>query len=100
MRLFERAPETILWRYPLLVPSEQRGALLEALWAEGVFEATRWYPSLQPMRRALAPDLPITPTRTADQFAEQIVNLPLSPETDRTLAARAAEIVLDYFGRL
>jgi dTDP-4-amino-4,6-dideoxygalactose transaminase len=92
-----RPPNTILWRYPLLVPAHLRSEILAELWSAQIFEATRWYPSLQPMRRALAPDLPATPTPAADHFAGEIINLPLSPDTERAQAERAAEIVLSYF---
>jgi hypothetical protein len=100
VRLFQQPEGTALWRYPLLVPSEHRNRLLDALWSEGILDATRWYPSLQPMRRALAPDLPTTSTPVADQLAREIINLPLAPDTSRDVAARAAEIVTDYFDTL
>lgn len=100
VRLFERPAGTFLWRYPLLVPDAQRNKLLARLWEAGIFEATRWYPSLQPMRRTLTPDLPATPTPAADALAQQIINLPLSPETDREQASKAIRIILDYFRAL
>ncbi len=85
IRLLPRLADTVLWRYPLLVPREHRNALLAELWASFELDATRWYPSLQPMRHALAPDLPVTPTSAADQFAEGIINLPLTISHDRAL---------------
>ncbi|MCC6801761.1 MAG: DegT/DnrJ/EryC1/StrS aminotransferase family protein, partial [Anaerolineae bacterium] len=85
-----------LWRYPVLVPTEHRNPLLERLWQAGVFEATRWYPSLQPMRRALAPALPNAPTPVADALAQQIINLPLTPETDNVRVDEIARIICEY----
>ncbi len=90
LRLLERQSST-LWRYPLLVSNGQRNPLLERLWGAGIFEATRWYPSLQPMRNALAPDLPITATPAADQLGEEIINLPLDPDQ----AAQIIPIILE-----
>ncbi|HVU11403.1 MAG TPA: DegT/DnrJ/EryC1/StrS family aminotransferase, partial [Phototrophicaceae bacterium] len=95
VRRLMRPSNTVLWRYPILVPSDLRDHLLEFLWSEGVLGATRWYPSLQPMRRALASDLPTTPTPDADQFAAQIINLPLAPATTHADVDRAATFVLD-----
>ncbi len=92
LRTLQRPDGAILWRYPLIVP--HRDALLQALWSEGIFEATRWYPSLQTMRAALAPDLPTAETPAADQMADEIVNLPLTDQ-----AERAIEVILDFFGK-
>jgi len=92
VRLFERQFST-LWRYPLLVSKGQRNPLLERLWSEGIFEATRWYPSLQPMRNALAPNLPLTATPATDQLSEEIINLPLDPEKVPQVIA----IISDFF---
>lgn len=69
-----------LWRYPLRVPAGRRDWVLHALWEAGVTEATRWYPSLQPMHAALAPDAPVTATPAADQLAAEIINLPLDAD--------------------
>ena len=91
VRLLKHPDDAILWRYPLLVAKQDRNRVLESLWNEGIFEATRWYPSLQVMRNALAPDLPITATPVADQQADEIINLPLDYET----TAKAVQIVLD-----
>ncbi len=95
VRRLLRPSDTVLWRYPILVPADRRDDLLELLWSEGIEGATRWYPSLQLMRHALAPDVPIIPTTAADQFATQIINLPLAPNMDRAEAERAAGIILD-----
>jgi dTDP-4-amino-4,6-dideoxygalactose transaminase len=92
LRTLQRPEGAILWRYPLIVPN--RDALLQALWGAGIFEATRWYPSLQTMRAALAPDLPAAETPAADQLAGEIVNLPLTDQADR-----AVEVILDFFGK-
>lgn len=97
IRTLDRPDESALWHYPLLVPAEHRDRLLRRLWDEDVFEATRWYPSLQAMRSALAPTLPTTPTPNADQLAAEIINLPLSPDMERDAAEMISEIVLRYF---
>jgi dTDP-4-amino-4,6-dideoxygalactose transaminase len=94
IRLLPRPTDAVLWRYPVLVPREHRNALLAELWAKQL-DVTRWYPSLQPMRRALAPDLPVTSTPAADAFAEEIINLPLSLDANHVVAA-----VVAYFDRL
>jgi dTDP-4-amino-4,6-dideoxygalactose transaminase len=76
---FQRPAEAVLWKYPVLVEPAQRDNLLEALWAAGQHEVTRWYPSLRPMARALAPDVNQPPTPQADRLGAMIVNLPLHP---------------------
>jgi dTDP-4-amino-4,6-dideoxygalactose transaminase len=91
VRLFESQSPTVLWRYPILVSKARRPTLLERLWREGIFAATRWYPSLQPMRNAFSPDLPRTATPAADQLSEEIINLPLDPDQ----AAQIIPIILD-----
>lgn len=97
VRLLKRPEGAVLWRYPLFVPPPHRDPLLRALWGEGIFDVTRWYPSLQTMRRALAPDAPSTPTPTADQMADEVINLPLSPDTPQELVERITQIVTGYF---
>ncbi|NUQ06163.1 MAG: DegT/DnrJ/EryC1/StrS family aminotransferase, partial [Anaerolineae bacterium] len=49
VRILPRTPGAALWKYPLRVPAADRDMLLRHLWASGVAEATRWYPSLQAM---------------------------------------------------
>jgi dTDP-4-amino-4,6-dideoxygalactose transaminase len=95
IRLFERQSptHTTLWRYPLLVSKSQRNPLLERLWSSGIYTATRWYPSLQPMRSALSPNLPSTATPAADQLSEEIINLPL----DADQAPQIVQIIRDFF---
>lgn len=78
----ERPAEGILWKYPALIEAGQRDVVLEALWAAGQHEATRWYPSLRPMARALAPEVDQPPTPQADRLGAMIVNLPLHPGVD------------------
>jgi dTDP-4-amino-4,6-dideoxygalactose transaminase len=87
-----------LWKYPLLVAREHRDPLLHMLWEEHIFDATRWYPSLQALRGALTPELPDTFTPAADQLADEIINLPL--ETDPATAEKIIETVLGYFDAL
>lgn len=92
-RTLPRAADTVLWRYPLLVPPEVRGDLFDDLQARRR-DVMRWYPSLQAMARALCPEVAQTPTPHADQFAAAILNLPLaqpSDPPDRIIAA-----LLDY----
>ncbi len=96
-RTLGRADKTVLWRYPLLAPAGQRDTLLQTLWAAGALDVTRWYPSLQPMRAALAPDAPQTTTPHADRLAAEIINLPLSAETTVAQAERIVEVVRGFF---
>ncbi|MGQ9907718.1 MAG: DegT/DnrJ/EryC1/StrS family aminotransferase [Candidatus Flexifilum sp.] len=71
------APEsTPLWRYPIYVPADLRAALLDHLWSEGFHSVTRWYPSLQPMARALVPHRS-TETPHADRLGAEVIALPL-----------------------
>lgn len=88
-----RPDDALLWRYPLRVPAGRRDAVLHGLWDAGVLDATRWYPSLGPMRDALAPDAPKPPTPHADALAAEIINLPL--DDDRT--GQIIDIVLGAF---
>ena len=92
LRLLDRQSST-LWRYPLLVSNGQRDTLLETLWSHGIFTATRWYPSLLPMCRALAPDVLQTATPSADQLSDEIINLPLA----RDQAKQAIRIIHNFF---
>jgi len=97
LRTLARPDGAALWKYPLLVPRDQRDGLLRSLWEAQIFEATRWYPSLQAMQSALAPDVSNAPTPAADQLAAEIINLPLAPETDRAIAGKVIEVILRYF---
>lgn len=97
VRTLPRAADAVLWRYPLRAPADRRDTLLQTLWEAGVLDATRWYPSLQPMQTALAPDAPRTTTPNADRFAAEIVNLPLSAETPLDEAERIAGVVRQLF---
>lgn len=90
-----RSDGAALWRYPLLVPPDQRDPLLRHLWQQNFHEITRWYPSLRPMLAALRPDLSIPPTPAADQLSAEIVNLPV--DTDKAAAARLAEAIQQFF---
>lgn len=94
---FERPVDAVLWRYPLRVPDQQREGLLQTLWSAGVTDVTRWYPSLQPMLRALAPDAPTTPTPNADRLSAEIVNLPLSSETSEAEAQQIVSLIRRHF---
>jgi len=97
-RTLARPDDALLWRYPLLAPAEQRDALLHRLWDAGALDVTRWYPSLQPMHAALAPDAPSNATPHADRLAAEIVNLPLSSETTLEEAQRFVDLIRHFFG--
>jgi len=73
--------DQVMWRYPLLVPSEIRDDLFQHLLGR-FYDVTRWYPSLQPMARALRPDIQQPSTPYADEFCRQIINLPLNDGAD------------------
>lgn len=92
-RTLPRSADSVLWRYPLLIPPEVRADLFDYLQSRRL-DVTRWYPSLQAMARALCPEVVQPPTPHADHFAECILNLPLiwpshPPE-------RIIEAILDY----
>jgi dTDP-4-amino-4,6-dideoxygalactose transaminase len=72
---------SVLWRYPLLVRLGLRDDLLSHLWEQGIHDATRWYPSLQPMAKVLVPHVMQPATPTADLLSASIINLPLAPAT-------------------
>lgn len=95
LRTLPRPAGAALWRYPLIVPAEQRDGLLRHLWQNHFYEVTRWYPSLRPMLAALRPDLPLLPTPAADALSAAVVNLPVG--TDEPMAARLAEAVKRFF---
>lgn len=88
-RTIDRAPGTILWRYPLFVAAHHRDALLAHLWEDGHHEVTRWYPLLQPMARALMPDREFPDTPNAARWCAEIINLPLYPQLRTTDEAKA-----------
>ncbi|MBK8032808.1 MAG: DegT/DnrJ/EryC1/StrS aminotransferase family protein [Chloroflexi bacterium] len=92
-RTLPRADDTVLWRYPLLVPPEVRGDLFDELQARRL-DVTRWYPSLQAMAHALCPKVAQPPTPHADHFAECILNLPLTWPGDPP--ERIIDAILDY----
>ncbi|MFN8529318.1 MAG: DegT/DnrJ/EryC1/StrS family aminotransferase [Anaerolineae bacterium] len=93
----ERPEGAMLWRYPLFVPPIHREAVLKHVWASGITEATCWYPSLQAMRAALCPDLPITSTPHADLWGQCVINLPNDPATTFEDAARAAAVFRGFW---
>jgi dTDP-4-amino-4,6-dideoxygalactose transaminase len=77
VRTLSRPAGSVIWRYPLLVSAEYRDDLLQYLWSRGWYEVTRWYPSLQAMTAALAPNLPQPPTPNADRLGAEVINLPV-----------------------
>ncbi len=85
-----RASGAVLWKYPLLIDPARRDAVLADLWAEGIHEASCWYPSLQRMHAALVPDPLNPPTPHADHWGASILNLPLTTSED---AVRIAALV-------
>ncbi len=86
-----RATGSILWRYPLWVRPEHRDDLLAHLWGNGIHDATRWYPSLQPMMSVLAPKITQPSTPVADLWGASIINLPLDMSTNEDYARRIVE---------
>ncbi|MBL8130870.1 MAG: DegT/DnrJ/EryC1/StrS family aminotransferase [Anaerolineae bacterium] len=97
VRTLPRTPGAALWKYPLRVPAADRDALLRHLWASGIQEATRWYPSLQAMTHALAPQHVQPPTPNADALSSAIINLPVHPGVDAEEAGRIARVVLEFY---
>jgi dTDP-4-amino-4,6-dideoxygalactose transaminase len=97
VRTLPRPEGSILWRYPLLVPAENRDDLLNHLWSNGVRDATRWYPALGHMRAALAPDLLSQETPNADRFAAEIVNLTVDRSVEEGDARRVMALIRNYF---
>lgn len=93
LTLIARPAGSTLWRYPLLAPAGGRDDLLRHWWANGLHEATRWYPSLGPMAAALAADVRQPPTPVADRWGAQIVNLPL--DVDPAQAVNLARAFLE-----
>jgi dTDP-4-amino-4,6-dideoxygalactose transaminase len=94
VRTFTRNTGSVAWRYPLLVPAEHRGELLRHLWAQGWYDVTRWYPSLQAMTAALAPHLTQPPTPNADRLGAEIINLPV--HMNRLIAERIVGDIRNY----
>jgi len=86
-----------LWAYPLLAPPDVRDDLLHHLWDADVHEAARWYPSLQPMLRALCPRLPQPPTPQADALAARVITLPLHPGVDVTRVEAIGKAIHGFF---
>ena len=99
-RPLPRPEGSILWRYPLLVPAAVRDDLLRGLWASGVEDATRWYPSLQPMAAALAPDIAQPPTPAADQFCAEIINLPVDASVTVERAGAIAGLIRHFWAEM
>lgn len=91
-----RPADSILWKYPLQLPPGERDAMLAHLWANGIHEATRWYPSLQTIAAALSPEITQPPTPNADAVAASIINLPLHPGMDETVVRQVAAILMDF----
>ncbi|MBK8020818.1 MAG: DegT/DnrJ/EryC1/StrS family aminotransferase [Chloroflexi bacterium] len=91
------SPETTLWKYPLRTPAADRNELLRFLWGNGIETATRWYPSLQAMAAALAPQNVQPPTPHADALSREIINLPVDASVDAETAARIAGQVREFY---
>lgn len=88
-----------LWRYPVYVPADRRAALLDHLWSEGYHSITRWYPSLQPMMRALAPNR-LTDTPHADRLGSEVIALPLdTTDADMIGIATSIRMFFRFFDR-
>ncbi len=95
-----RLAGSFLWRYPLLVRADLRDELLSHLWEQGVHDATRWYPSLQPMAKVLVPHMIQAATPTADLLSASIINLPLNPATDEAGVHRITHTISDFISNL
>ncbi len=85
-----RPEGAVLWKYPLLIPAAKRDALLAHLWANGIHDATRWYPALGNMAAALVPDMPQPSIPAAEALAASIINLPLAPGVDGAYIGQVA----------
>ncbi len=81
------------WRYPLHVAPRWRDELLEYLWEQGIHDATRWYPSLQPMAAALCPMITQAATPQADHWGHSIINLRLDAGVDDDYAERVVGLI-------
>jgi hypothetical protein len=99
VRTLARPPGSILWRYPLLAAPEQRNDLLAHLWAHGIHDTTRWYPSLRYMAGALAgrDQSPLPPTPHADRLGAAIINLPLGESVAASDVEHTAALIRDFY---
>jgi perosamine synthetase len=98
VRTLPRPHGSILWKYPLLAPAEQRNDLLRQLWAHGVHDATRWYPPIRNMTFALRPDLAPRATPGADKSGAEIINLRVDEGVTREDVLRIADLIRRYLG--
>ena len=96
VRTLMRSKGHVIWRYPLLVSPEDRDALLQVLWENGIL-ASRWYPSLSSMLSALSPTIGKQTTPGADRLGAEIINLPVDHPVDGETIKRTAETVQVYF---
>ena len=88
---------SILWKYPLLVSPDDRNHLLDYLWQQDVGLATRWYPSIRIMLKALGTQAPDQETPGADRLAAEIINLCIDSNVDIGDTTRTAGIIKSYF---
>jgi dTDP-4-amino-4,6-dideoxygalactose transaminase len=88
---------SILWKYPLLVSPNDRNHLLDYLWQQDVGLATRWYPSIRIMLKALGTQAPDQETPGADRLAAEIINLCIDSNVDIGDTTRTAGIIKSYF---
>lgn len=95
VRSLQRPKGHVMWRYPLLVPPEERDPLLEVLWENGVL-ASRWYPSLNTMLFSLAPSLGEQSVPGADHLGAEIINLPVDRSVDMESAKKIIEIIQGF----
>jgi dTDP-4-amino-4,6-dideoxygalactose transaminase len=96
VRTLLRPKGHVIWRYPLLVSSEDRDSLLQVLWENGIL-ASRWYPSLSSMLLALSPSIGRQTTPGADRLGAEVINLPVDHTVDEEMIKRTAEVVQVYF---
>ncbi len=88
---------SILWKYPLLVPPDDRNQLLEYLWQNEIGLTTRWYPSIRIMLGALKTQTAAQGTPGADRLSAEIINLCIDSNVDISDTKRTANVIRDYF---
>ena len=88
---------SILWKYPLLVSPDDRNQLLDYLWQHEIGLATRWYPSIRIMLKALETQVPDQETPGADRVAAEIINLCIDSNVDISDTRRTASVIKSYF---
>lgn len=93
VRLCEPAPGAVPWRFVFRVPAAERDALVECLRRAAV-DVSCWYPSLQHFYAnvTIGATLP-----NANTFAQEVVNLWVTPGYDKQKIHIACALIRDYF---